>query len=182
MQPLELFPAQFPELKTERTKLVWLPVKERAFVLRLFSDPQVQEFRGTKVFSEISEAERQLWDWRKKFAVREGIRWGIYHKEIQQLIGTAGLKHIDYEHLRGEISYELLPGWWNHGIMTEVLEKICNYALNDIRLHTLSANVDPRHDASRRVLEKLGFRNEAHFRENWYHEGWWDSSIWVKHS
>ena len=150
MQPLELFPAQFPELKTERTKLVWLPVKERAFVLRLFSDPQVQEFRGTKVFSEISEAERQLWDWRKKFAVREGIRWGIYHKEIQQLIGTAGLKHIDYEHLRGEISYELLPGWWKHGIMTEVLEKICNYALNDIRLHTLSANVDPRHDASRK--------------------------------
>ena len=180
MQPLELFPMQFPELKTERTKLVWISSKERSFVHRLFSDPQVQEFRGASPFVDVHEAEIQLWKWRKQFASREGIRWGIYHREIQQLIGTAGLKNIDYQHMRAEISYELLPGWWNVGMMTEVLTKICSYALNDIQLHTLHANIDPSHGASRRVLEKLEFRNEAHFRENWYHEGWWDSSIWVK--
>lgn len=108
------------------------------------------------------------------------MRWGILHREGQTLIGTAGIKHIDYEHKRAEISYELVPGWWNRGIMTEVLTKICSYALNDLELHSLEANIDPRHDASRRVLEKLDFKNEAHFRENWFHEGWWDSSIWVK--
>jgi len=180
MQAFELFPIQFPELKTERTRLVWLSTKDRSFVHRLFADPKVQEFRGASAFSTLEEADLQLWEWRKKFAAREGIRWGIYHKEIQQLIGTAGLKHIDYQHMRAEISYELLPGWWNLGIMTEVLTKICSYAMNDIQLHTLQANIDPSHSASRRVLEKLDFRNEAHFRENWYHNGWWDSSIWVK--
>lgn len=175
-----MFPAQFPELKTERTNLTWLSSKERAFVHRLYSDPQVQEFRGAPLFKEVKEAEQQLWLWKKKFAVQEGIRWGIFHREVQQLIGTAGLKRIDWQHKRTEISYELVPGWWNRGIMTEVLAKICKYALDELQLHSIEANIDPRHDASRRVLEKLDFRNEAHFRENWWHEGWWDSSIWVK--
>lgn len=174
-----MFPHQFPQLKTDRTDLVWLSGKDRAFILRLFSDPQVQEFRGTGSFSTMEEAEELLWQWRKKFASQEAIRWGILHREAQQLIGTAGLKHIDYVHKRAEISYELIPGWWNRGIMTEVLSKICSYAMNELQLHSLEANIDPRHNASRRVLEKLGFRNEAHFRENWFHEGWWDSSIWV---
>lgn len=176
------FPFQFPELKTERTDLVWLSGKDRAFIHRLFADKQVQEFRGTSVYTKLEEAEQQLWAWRKKFADQSGIRWGIQHREAQQLIGTAGIKHINYQHKRAEISYELVPGWWNRGIMTEVLGKICNYALNELQLHSLEANIDPRHDASRRVLEKLDFKNEAHFRENWYHEGWWDSSIWVKRS
>lgn len=174
------FPFQFPQLKTERTDLVWLTGKDRAFILRLFSDKQVQEFRGAKSFTTIEEAAQQLWEWRKKFAAQEAIRWGIYHREAQQLIGTAGIKRIDHQHKRAEISYELIPGWWNRGIMTEVLTKICSYAMNELELHSLEANIDPRHNASRRVLEKLDFRNEAHFRENWFHEGWWDSSIWVK--
>ncbi len=159
---------------------MWLSSKDRAFIHRLFSDKQVQEFRGATPFNTMEEAEHQLWDWRKKFASQEGIRWGILHREGQTLIGTVGLKHIDYLHKRAEISYELIPGWWNRGIMTEVLTKICSYAINDLQLHSLEANIDPRHNASRRVLEKLDFKNEAHFRENWFHEGWWDSSIWVK--
>lgn len=174
------FPGQFPELKTERTNLVWIAANERVFIHRLYSDPQVQQFRGAAMFSNVTQAEVQIWQWRKLFADRNGIRWGILHREAQQLIGTAGIKHIEAEHRRGEISYELIPGWWNRGIMTEVLDKICGYALDELGLHTITANIDPRHDASRRVLEKLGFKNEAHFRENWWHEGWWDSSIWVK--
>lgn len=174
------FPIHFPELKTERANLVWLSSKDRAFILRMYSDQQVQEFRGAPLFTKIEEAELQLWQWKKKFAMNEGIRWGIFHREAQQLIGTAGLKQINHQHRNAEISYELIPGWWNRGIMTEVLTKICSFALDELQLHTLQANIDPRHDASRRVLEKLEFRNEAHFRENWWHEGWWDSSIWVK--
>lgn len=180
MSNLSAFPFQFPELKTERTNLVWLSGKDRAFIHRLFADRQVQEFRGAATFTKMEEAEEQLWAWRKKFAAGEGIRWGIFHREGQTLIGTAGIKAINQQHKRAEISYELIPGWWNRGIMTEVLTKICSYALNELELHSLEANIDPRHNASRRVLEKLDFKNEAHFRENWWHEGWWDSSIWVK--
>lgn len=180
MHALSAFPVVFPELKTERTNLVWISSKERAFIFRLYSDPQVQEFRGAALFKDVAEAEAQLWSWKKKFAVGEGIRWGIYHREAQQLIGTAGFKRINHQHHRAEISYELIPGWWNRGIMTEVLTKICAFGSDDLQLHTITANIDPRHTASRRVLEKLDFRNEAHFRENWWHEGWWDSSIWVK--
>jgi ribosomal-protein-alanine N-acetyltransferase len=180
MQHGIVFPDVFPEFRTERTNLVWISGKERAFIHRLYSDPKVQEFRGTPAYSSIAEAEEQIWQWRKMFAEKSGIRWGIYHREAQVMIGTAGLKNINTQHLTAEISYELIPGWWNLGIMTEVLTKLCDFSINEMQLHSLLANIDPSHGASRRVLEKLQFRNEAHFRENWYHEGWWDSSIWVK--
>ena len=180
MTPGVHLPDNFPSLKTDRVNLVWISSADRSFIFRLFSDPQVQEFRGVPGFATTEEADLQIWTWRKMFAKGEGMRWGIFHREIQQLIGTAGLRQINHRHRSAEISYELIPGWWNRGIMTEVLKKITAYALDELGLHTISANIDPRHGASKRVLEKLGFRNEAHFRENWYHEGWWDSSIWVK--
>jgi ribosomal-protein-alanine N-acetyltransferase len=180
MQQGIIFPEVFPEFRTERTNLIWISGKERAFIHRLYSDPKVQEFRGAPAYSSVEEAEEQIWRWRKMFAEQNGIRWGIFHREAQVMIGTAGLKNINTRHLTADLSYELIPGWWNLGIMTEVLTKLCDYSLNEIQLHSLQANIDPSHGASRRVLEKLQFRNEAHLRENWYHEGWWDSSIWVK--
>src|SRR5688572_29113678 len=67
-------PFHFPELKTERTNLTWLSSKDRAFIHRLFSDPEVQKFRGASPFATVEDASKQLWEWRKKFADQEGIR------------------------------------------------------------------------------------------------------------
>jgi RimJ/RimL family protein N-acetyltransferase len=39
------------------------------------------------------------------------------------------------------------------------------------------ADCDPRNPASARVMEKLGMRQEAHFRENSFYKGEWCDSL-----
>jgi [ribosomal protein S5]-alanine N-acetyltransferase len=54
--------------------------------------------------------------------------------------------------------------------MPEALRAMLRYGFDRMALHRVEANVDPENLASRRVLEKLGFVQEALVRENWYHE------------
>jgi ribosomal-protein-alanine N-acetyltransferase len=138
-------------------------------------------WRGAAVFTSPDETQALLFHWRRIEARQTGFRIGIEHKQTAQLIGTAGFKHINHTHRSGEIGYELLPAYWNRGYMTEALKPIIELTAAHYHLHTVTANIDPAHTASKRVLEKLGFVQEAHFRENYFFERWWNSAIWVKH-
>ena len=43
-----------------------------------------------------------------------------------------------------------------------------NYAFNTVGFHSVEAVIDPNNFGSARVLEKNGFRKEAHFIENFF--------------
>lgn len=150
-------------------------------IYTFYSTPEMMAWRGAAVFTTPDEAEALLFHWRKLEALQRGFRVGIAWKETGQLIGTAGFKHIDHTHHSGEIGYELLPAFWNRGYMTEAMQPLIAQTAARYQLHTVTANIDPGHTASKRVLEKLGFVQEAHYRENYFFERWWDSAIWVKH-
>ncbi|GAB4132346.1 MAG: GNAT family N-acetyltransferase [Bacteroidia bacterium] len=172
------FPVQFPVLKTERLILRSIGAEDRTGVYRLYSDQRVMQYRGEKTLTKNEECDELLFHWKKIFAQSAGIRWAIEWKQGNIFIGTAGIKKIEHVHHRGELGYELDPMWWNRGIMTEALSAIIKYAVNEINLHSLEANISPDNMPSRRVLEKLSFRNEGRFRENYFFEHWWDSEIW----
>lgn len=150
-------------------------------VFGLYATPEIMAWRGAPLFTVLDQAHELLFKWRQQEALLTGFRVGIEHRETQQLIGTAGFKHIDHIHRSGEIGYELLPAFWNKGYMTEALKPLIAATAKHFNLHTVSANIEPNHMASRRVLEKLGFVQEAFFRENYFYERWWDSAIWIKH-
>lgn len=158
-----------------------LRVADTDAIFAFYAAPEMMAWRGAPVFTQRSEAEALMFGWRKLEALQRGFRVGIEHKATGTLIGTAGFKHIDHTHRSGEIGYELLPQYWNHGYMTEALQPLLAQTAAYYNLHTVTANIDPRHIASKRVLEKLGFVQEAHYRENYFFERWWDSAIWVKH-
>lgn len=172
------FPLSFPEIKTERLLLRAVNGADTAVIFRLYGMNEVMQFRGEACFTEITEAEKLIFHWRKLFGTANGIRWGIEFRQTGKLIGTVGFKQISHTHLRADLGYELDPQWWNRGIMTEAVKAVTAFGFEKLNLHSVEANITPGHIASQRVLEKMGFRNEAHFRENYFYEGWWDSGIW----
>lgn len=101
----------------------------------------------------------------------EAINWGITLKGDDTLIGTIGYYRIDKENFRPEIGYLLDAPHQRKGIMTEAMKAIIAYGFNEMMAHTIIANIDPANVASRAVSEKLGFVEEAHFRENLYSNG-----------
>src|SRR5690242_9119236 len=62
-------------------------------------------------------------------------------------------------------------GYWideelaGHGYVPEGVVLIFRYAFDTLQLHRLEAAIVPRNDASRRVVEKLGLRDEGTARE-----------------
>jgi RimJ/RimL family protein N-acetyltransferase len=46
-----------------------------------------------------------------------------------------------------------------------------NHAFGTLGLHRVEADVDPRNDASLRLVERLGFRREGHLRERYFVAG-----------
>ncbi len=173
------FPKVFPELKTERLKLRLISGIDASTVFHLYSDVRVMQQRGEPVFEHSTQAEKLIFYWRKLFAEENGLRWGIEFKQTGKLIGTVGFKRIFHQHFRADIGYELDPNWWNRGIMTEAVKVVTDFGFDKMNLHSFEANITPDHIASKRVLEKLGFKMEAHFHENYFYEGWWDSAIYA---
>lgn len=109
----------------------------------------------------------------------ENISWGIALKNTPKLIGTIGFWRTIKEHHRAEIGYILSPEYWNSGIMTEAMRAVLKYGFDEMKLHSVEANVNPENAASIRLLEKCGFVKEAHFRENYYFDGkFLDSAIY----
>ena len=52
--------------------------------------------------------------------------------------------------------------------MTEAVAAALSFGFQSMGLHSVEAQIAPANSGSRRVLEKLGFVQEAYFRENYY--------------
>lgn len=148
-------------------------------LFHLRSDPEVTKYLDRHPAQSIDEARSLIALIESSFANNEGISWAITLKDRDDLIGSIGLWRIDKENHRGEIGYMLLPVYFRQGYMTESINAVLGYGYNSMNLHSVEANVNPANEASIAILEKSGFRKEAHFRENYYFDGrFLDSAIY----
>jgi len=95
-------------------------------------------------------------------------------------MGAIGLHDVCYVFRawridRADLGYWLAPSWWNLGYMTEAVAAVVQFAFERMRLHKITvSHLDGNH-GSRRVIEKLGFRQVGVSRDDVYRNGrWWD--------
>jgi RimJ/RimL family protein N-acetyltransferase len=72
---------------------------------------------------------------------------------------------------RAELGYTLAREHWRQGYLAEALPALIDHAFGAMQLIRLEADIDPRNQASARVLERLGFRREGLLRERWIVRG-----------
>lgn len=89
------------------------------------------------------------------------------------LIGDVSLQQISREHLQGEIGFVLHPDHQGRGYATEASAVLLRLGFEKLGLHRIIGRCDARNIASTRVMERLGMRREAHFRENEFVKGEW---------
>jgi RimJ/RimL family protein N-acetyltransferase len=99
----------------------------------------------------------------------------LTRKDTSELVGDVILALVSAEHRTGEIGYIVHPDHQGLGYMTEACREILRIAFDDLGLHRVIGRLEPRNHASARVLEKLGMRREAHFVENEFIKGEWQS-------
>lgn len=83
-------------------------------------------------------------------------------------VGEIGVKHIDWNKMKGELSVHLQnDAVKNRGIGTKAERLLLAYAFDELGLSAVTAQVIEKNTRSRHVLEKVGFefvRQENGFR------------------
>jgi ribosomal-protein-alanine N-acetyltransferase len=161
---------EFPILETKRLILRAITLDDAEFWVRNFSDPDVVELTAFEPPKDIETAKEEIATYCiKVFSENTGIRWGVTIKGSNQLIGTAG--YHGWEKERGyhaNLGYDLLREHRRKGIMREALTAVVDYGFETMKLHRIQAMIDPRNEASIRLVEGLGFRREGVMREDQY--------------
>jgi len=86
-------------------------------------------------------------------------------------VGPIGLSPADSITGTTEIGLFMAEAWWGQGYGTEAAELCTAYAFDERRFHRVIARVVADNEASRRVWEKLGYREEATLREAVFLDG-----------
>jgi ribosomal-protein-alanine N-acetyltransferase len=160
-----------PVLTTERLVLRPLKSADAAALFAIFSDPAVVRFWSTEAWTDISSAETAIAKAQECYRDETDIRFGVELVRGGQLIGTVNLHHFFNQNKRCELGYAIASAHWGQGYASEALEAALEHGFREVGLNRIEADIDPRNEASGRVLEKLGFRKEGVMPQRWLVHG-----------
>lgn len=86
-------------------------------------------------------------------------RWILVLKETSEIIGTC-LIYFNNEENSWDISYNLGKRFWGNGYITEAMNRVMQYAKEDLKIKDCIAIHAIENPASGRIIQKLGFRYE----------------------
>jgi len=82
------------------------------------------------------------------------------------VLGACSVVVTSEEHRRGEMGYVLNRAHWGRGFATEAAGAVLRFAHEELRLVRVEATCRPGNDASRRVLLRIGMRQEGVLRSH----------------
>ena len=143
-------------LTTTRLGFHHWTLEDLPLALALWTNPEVTQMIGGPLSPEqvkeklVREIELQA---------SSGIQyWPIFLRTTGEPVGCAGLRPYQKTTDIYELGFHLLPASWNQGLAQEAASAVIGYAFDRLGARGLFAGHHPENAASRRVLEKLGFR------------------------
>jgi ribosomal-protein-alanine N-acetyltransferase len=103
---------------------------------------------------------RDLARYSASWATRGWGVWALIDRASGRLIGECGLLQLA-ESPDVELVYLLERDRWGQGLAAEAGREVLRHAFERLGLPRIVAVAHPEHAASRRVMEKLGMRQEA---------------------
>lgn len=165
---IEINIVPFPNLQSERLSFREINEKDIPEVMELRGNAETMKFIPRPLVTNEEEALAHITMILDKKKENDAINWVITEKGNDSLIGIIGFFRTQHENFRSELGYMILPQHHGKGYVTEAVATILSFGFNTLQLHSVNAIIDPNNFASARVLEKNGFRKEAHFVEDFY--------------
>jgi RimJ/RimL family protein N-acetyltransferase len=157
-----------PQLSAKRLILGPLTTADAADIYSVFGDPDVMKFWSSPPMESPDDARKYIDEIRQLFAARSLFQWGIRLRDSGQVIGTCTIHRLDAENRRAELGIILGRSAWGKGLATEALETLIGFAFDQLDLHRLEADIDPRNEGSLRLFERQAFQREGLLRERWH--------------
>ena len=162
-------------LTTERLTIRPVEVSDAINIFDYRSDSETNKYQGwipetindvhtfiSKISSEINIADTWY-----QFVIEE--------TENSKIIGDLGIHFIEDQ--QAEVGCTLSKEYHGKGYATEALKSVINYLFSQLNKHRIIASIDPDNISSIGLVERLGFRKEAHFKESLFLNGEWVDDI-----
>lgn len=158
-------PKSHPILATRRLRLRQFRVEDTDAMHRCFTDAETMRFWSHPVHTKQIETER---------AVRRWIHctpsyyrfWAVADAETDRCHGMVTYYDGRIRNKRVAIGYIIDPARQRQGIATEAVLAMLAFCFGELGLHHVQAFTHPGNTASRKLVEKLGFRQEGVLRDN----------------
>ena len=155
-------------------------------VVREFVTADIEPFSSYRALPEI--AAYQSWS---RYSYQDGLaliermqgvsfgtvgHWfqlAIVQRGSEQLLGDLALHFIDEQQV--EMGFTLDPKFQRQGYGTEAVAECLTFLFEQLNKHRVRAITDVDNQACWRLLERVGFRREAHFVDNIWFKGAWGS-------
>ena len=161
----------FPVLETERLRLRQITEEDKHEIFALRSDKDIMQYVPRPLMKTMDEAVAHIQMITENIEKQEFINWGMALKSTNKVIGVIGFYRMQKENYRAEVGYMLHTDFHKKGMMKEAIDVVIAYGFTQMKLHSIEAVIDPRNMASENVLVRSGFVKEAHFKENFLHQG-----------
>jgi RimJ/RimL family protein N-acetyltransferase len=97
-----------------------------------------------------------------------------------RVIGDSFFTISSLANAKGEIGWTLHPDFAGRGYAAEAARAVLRIAFEDLRLHRVVAELDPRNEASIALCRRLGMREEALFAKDlWFKGDWADTGVYA---
>ena len=179
MEPLEL------PLTTDRLRLrsyrdsdaeAHLPIYSREDVSRfLLQDPWTAEVAESEIAKRLPRTGLETES--RALALVIETADGLDSLEGSRVIGDIALWLEDGRDEKAEIGWILDPAASGHGFATEAAIAVLNVAFDHYGLHRVFAQMDSRNTASAKLARRIGMREEAHLRKDWWSKGEWTDTL-----
>lgn len=162
---------ELPAIETKRLQLRPLTYEDTGTIFTIFSDPEVTRYRGHNTLRNEGEAKDFIGKTMTGASDESLLEWAIIEIKSKTLIGVCAYAGWDKEHHKAEIGFALRKESWGQNYTTELLETFIPFGFEELNLHRIEADVDPRNKASIKLLEKFGFIEEGYLRERYHING-----------
>ncbi|MDF2587907.1 MAG: acetyltransferase, ribosomal protein N-acetylase [Anaerocolumna sp.] len=170
---------KFNHIITDRLLIRTLQMKDKEDFFQYRSMPEIYQYQSWRP-KHIKEIEEFII---KNDAVclnsqNTWLQLAVCLKE-GQMIGDIGIHFLEDDY-QIEIGYTLSPEYQGNGYALEAVKAVMKFAFTDLKKHRIIASVDPDNIQSIKLLERIGFRKEAHFIKSFrMNNQWYDDCIYA---
>jgi diamine N-acetyltransferase len=156
-----------PVLRGEKCTLRPPRKEELTTYRRWFEDPEVIYF--TPRLNPLSDSQEEDW-FNRVGEDPNAVQWVI---EVDgQAVGFTGIGGINWRHSNGETGLAIgVKSLWRKGIASEAMRLRTAFCFRELNLHKIRTRAFMENEASKRALEKAGYRQSGTQREEMYRDG-----------
>lgn len=162
------------EIKTDRLLLRSIKLNDAEAIFKYRSDAVSNQYQGwiPTTIDDVNDFIKN----RVSLIIDMADTWyqfAIVKKDSGELIGDVGIHFIGSDNNQAELGCTLGKKHFGFGYATEALRETTNYLFNELNKHRIVTSIDPKNIKSIKLVERLGFRKEAHFKESILIDGVW---------